>query len=849
MLRSLPFAVLSILPGLAAQHSPPRVSLPEGWLHVEAVDPRGRRPFLPDTVYARRLLEKDAPFPKPGDEERGASGKRASWRKVPSDAKGNVRCGRGGFAAAIVRAKPGVYLCALRGASVLFVDGTPFPGDVYGNGDWKVPVELKETSRVFVTGIRGGFRLRFEAAAQRERVRIAAFDRLLPDVVRGEPFEEWAGLLLVNTTLKASGPLRLVVEGPGIERAETSIPEGLPPLGMQKAPVRLRGAPLDQEFPSAEGGVEIRLRLLDAKGAVLAEDRAKLRILEPSAPHRHTFLSQIDASAQEYAVLRPAPAAAGAASRPASSKTGLVLSLHGAGVPCLNQARAYSPKADFWIVAPTNRRRFGFDWQDWGRRDAYEVLDEALRRSGVSRRRVYLTGHSMGGHGTWHLAANDPDGFAAAAPSAGWADFDSYTGRPGTPLADLWDRADLASLTRRLLPNLLRIPLFVLHGTKDQSVPLREAEGMLKALAEAGRSEVPHHFEKGAGHWWDGKKAEGADCVDWPGIFDLFRASEIGDEPDEISFLTVSPDIDRDHHWISVFQPLEYGRPISVKARRDRKKRRVVIETRNLRAFAIRMPPEAAALEPRAPFDPATAWRLVIDGVECVLAPQALAGKRPVLHLRREEGKETPAGEAPFLLTGGPPPPSEKGPGHEGPIKRAFDHDFVLVYGTAGNEEERALLLARARYDAGVFWYRGNGRARVLSDRFYLAHAREPWLRDANLVLYGNADSNAAWKPLVPGETPLLARRGRLVWNLKGRRTSFDGPDLAAFVLRPRPDRDGRLLLLCADTGPRGARAAFRHLFFVSGVGYPDYVLFGSDVLLRGDPAVRFAGFFDHRWR
>ena len=60
-----------------------------------------------------------------------------------------------------------------------------------------------------------------------------------------------------------------------------------------------------------------------------------------------------------------------------------MLTLHGASVDAFNQARSYSPKPDLWIVAPTNRRPFGFDWQDWGRLDAYEVLDHALDLTGA----------------------------------------------------------------------------------------------------------------------------------------------------------------------------------------------------------------------------------------------------------------------------------------------------------------------------------------------------------------------------------------------------------------------------------------------------------------------------------
>ena len=110
------------------------------------------------------------------------------------------------------------------------------------------------------------------------------------------------------------------------------------------------------------------------------------------------------------------------------SKPALVLTLHGAGVAALGQVDAYASKAWAHLVAPTNRRRFGFDWEDWGRLDAVEVLEDAQSHLESDPRRVYLTGHSMGGHGVWHLGVTYPDRFAALAPSAGWVSFFSYTG-------------------------------------------------------------------------------------------------------------------------------------------------------------------------------------------------------------------------------------------------------------------------------------------------------------------------------------------------------------------------------------------------------------------------------------
>jgi hypothetical protein len=52
-----------------------------------------------------------------------------------------------------------------------------------------------------------------------------------------------------------------------------------------------------------------------------------------------------------------------------------------------------------------------------------------------------------------------------------------------------------------------------------------------------------------------------------------------------------------------------------------------------------------------------------------------------------------------------------------------------------------------------------------------------------------------------------------------------------------------------ADTGVRGARLGYTLAPFTSGVGYPDYALFNSDVLAKGDGGVLAAGWFDHAWK
>jgi predicted esterase len=86
------------------------------------------------------------------------------------------------------------------------------------------------------------------------------------------------------------------------------------------------------------------------------------------------------------------------------------------------------------------------------------LLDDALARYRVDPRRVYVTGLSMGGFGTWALAAAHPERFAAIAPVCGGGD-------PDAAFA------------------LRRVPIWAFHGAKDDVVPLAEMQTMADAMA------------------------------------------------------------------------------------------------------------------------------------------------------------------------------------------------------------------------------------------------------------------------------------------------------------------------------------------------------------------------------
>jgi hypothetical protein len=175
-----------------------------------------------------------------------------------------------------------------------------------------------------------------------------------------------------------------------------------------------------------------------------------------------------------------------------------------------------------------------------------------------------------------------------------------------------------------------------------------------------------------------------------------------------------------------------------------------------------------------------------------------------------------------------------------GPFKRAFANRFVLVYGTGGDDAEDRELLEKARYDSEVWAYRANGDANLMSDAQFLKGDFE----NCNVIVYGNADTNRAWGAVFDDDCPIQAKRG--VMTVNGAK--HEGVVAAAFV-RPRRGSDVALAAAFADTGAAATRMFYAFPVFSSGVGIPDYVVFGPGFLREWDGDVRAAGWFDYAWR
>jgi hypothetical protein len=184
--------------------------------------------------------------------------------------------------------------------------------------------------------------------------------------------------------------------------------------------------------------------------------------------------------------------------------------------------------------------------------------------------------------------------------------------------------------------------------------------------------------------------------------------------------------------------------------------------------------------------------------------------------------------------------PKHKNPLRSGPFKEAFNHRMVFVYGTSGTAKENQWAYNKARHDAEVWYYRGNGSVDIIPDREFEA-ARYP---DRGVILFGNATTNTAWNKLLK-DCPIQVTRERITLGAD----TFSGSDLAAYFLWPRADSNIASVAVITGTGLAGLQATDANQYFAAGSGFPDYMIFTAEMLKSGARGLKAAGFYDNEWR
>ncbi len=174
----------------------------------------------------------------------------------------------------------------------------------------------------------------------------------------------------------------------------------------------------------------------------------------------------------------------------------MILFLHGAGErgSDLKKVKVHGPPKivekqkdfPFIVVSPQCPED---DWWTDKVEVLIHLLDDIVARYNVDTERIYLTGLSMGGYGTWALAAEYPERFVAVAPICGGGN-------------------------RIMAFRLKDVPVWAFHGAKDSVVPLKQSEEMVKAIkARGGDAKLTVYPDAGHDSWTETYKNK--ELYDW----------------------------------------------------------------------------------------------------------------------------------------------------------------------------------------------------------------------------------------------------------------------------------------------------------------------------------------------
>ncbi len=186
------------------------------------------------------------------------------------------------------------------------------------------------------------------------------------------------------------------------------------------------------------------------------------------------YKSKVDGTYQPYRLYVPTDY------NPSSSYP-LVVMLHGMGGDQNTLFDAYgngaltklAEKHSYLVAAPKGREPAAM-YLGAAEQDVLDVLADVQRAYKVNANRIYLGGHSMGAYGTWSVAADHPDLFAALAP---------FSGGGNVAIAE----------------KLKHVPQFVVHGDADPTVNVSQSRSMVQAMKKAG-AEVKYVEVPGGNH-------------------------------------------------------------------------------------------------------------------------------------------------------------------------------------------------------------------------------------------------------------------------------------------------------------------------------------------------------------
>lgn len=517
-----------------------------------------------------------------------------------------------------------------------------------------------------------------------------------------------------------------------------------------------------------------------------------------------------------------------------------------------------------WLLAPT--RHGAHNWEGPGALTAISALfaltKHVQEHSWVAKKidpnRVVYAGHSMGGHGAWHLATHYPDRGLGLITLAGWIKKEEYgdsnlffrhdisTSHVDPAIKFILEACIAENDADRHITNIKDIPILARIGADDRTVHPFYVRRMYRLMKEI-KANITYMEIHGKEHWWwDTKETNDGGVVNDQQIRDFTNARFVegisqckvtegekdcsegrenkysGENVRNFTLVTYNPALGDGLNGIQVLQqsiPMRTSKIIGSISRGS-----INLQTVNVARFSIQEPPNRR-----------TNYRqkvLKVDGKKVEMP----GGKDSKIFVCLKKGNWKICDEK--SLTG-------RNSSTYGPARRVAEHKFVIIIGTLGSPEDSARLQAMAVYIANLFLLTSDTTVEIIKD----IDVDPTTVEDMNLIVLGSEEENLVTISFLE-DIPIKRKEGTFILE----ECKFDDSRMGLLTLAPHGK--GRLALLilgnsveglmdvvslATPTIPPMTRSPFSNLL-------PDYVITGQDFRLKGPGGFLCAGFYGNQW-